>query len=79
MLQVLQPELSRRLRAMAELSPHRMERQALLAKDAPTPSMAKYAARVGRARQANQNARNQALPSLTLREQHRHQAISPGC
>ena len=44
--------------AMAELSPHRTERQALLDKD--TPSMAKYNSRVGRARLANQHARNQA-------------------
>ena len=48
---------------MAEFSQHRTdERQALLDKN-EEPSMAKYNSRVGRARVANQNARNQAQAS----------------
>ena len=82
--------------AMAEVSPHGTERQALLvamkgcdrpcplpaaiqallAKDAPAPSMAKYTSRVGRARQANQNARNQAHSQAT--HTHTHTAKSTG-
>ena len=46
---------------MAESQHCEDERQALLDKDAP--SMAKYNSRVGRARMANQNARNQAHAS----------------
>ena len=89
MLQVLQLELSLP-GAMAEVSPHGTERQALLvamkgcdrpcplpaaiqallAKDAPAPSMAKYTSRVGRARQANQNARNQAHSQATHTHTH---------
>ena len=53
---------------MAELSPHRTERQALLDKDAP--SMAKYNSRVGRARLANLNARNQARAKPVARASH---------
>ena len=53
---------------MAESQHCEDERQALLDKDAP--SMAKYNSRVGRARMANQNARNQAHASHSRASSH---------